>query len=66
VSNHEQLENNIMKQPTIQEIIDYASTLGLVFTVEVAQDVLDTKPEWYIGTETAQEAVDDYIEAYGA
>jgi hypothetical protein len=54
-----------MKQPTIQEIIDYASTLGLVFTIEDAQDVLDTKPEWYIGTETAQEAVDDYIEAYG-
>jgi len=55
-----------MTQPTIQSIIDYASTLGLVFTVEDAQDVLNTKPEWYIGTETAQEAVDDYIESFGA
>ena len=51
--------------PTIQDIIDYASSLGLVFTVEDAQDVIDTKPNWYLGTETAQEAVDDYLECYG-
>jgi len=51
--------------PTIQDIINYASTLGLIFTVEDAQDVIDTKPQWYKGTETAQEAVDDYLEAYG-
>lgn len=46
-------------------IIDEAEKLGYNFTLEDAQDVLDTKPSWYHGVETEAEAVADYIDAYG-
>jgi hypothetical protein len=51
---------------TLQEIKDYAASIGLTFTDEDAQQVIDTKPEWDNSVETAQEAVDDFIAAYGA
>ena len=46
-------------------IIDEAAKLGYTFSLADAQDVLDTKPEWYLGKETEAEAVADYIDAYG-
>lgn len=49
----------------IKIIIDEAYKLGYTFTEEDAQDVIDTKPEWYHGEETEAEAVEDYINAYG-
>jgi hypothetical protein len=49
----------------LNEIIKEAKKLGYAFTLEDAQDVIDTKPSWYHGEETAEEAVIDYIEAYG-
>jgi hypothetical protein len=51
---------------TLQEIKDYAASIGITFTDEDAQQVIDTKPEWDNSVETAQEAVDDFIAAYGA
>ena len=51
---------------TLKEIKDYAASLGLTFTDRDAQLVIDTKPEWCDIEETAQEAVDDFISAYGA
>jgi hypothetical protein len=54
------------KGMTLQEIKDYAASIGLVFTDRDAQLVIDTKPDWCDIEETVQEAVDDFISAYGA
>jgi hypothetical protein len=51
---------------TLQEIKDYAASIGLVFTDRDAQLVIDTKPDWCDIEETVQEAVNDFISAYGA
>ena len=49
----------------LNKIIDEAYKLGYNFTLEDAQDVIDTKPTWYHGVETEAEAVADYIDAFG-
>jgi len=48
----------------LEEIIECAYQLGYNFTWEDAQDVIDTKPTW-AGEETTQEAVADYLNAFG-
>jgi hypothetical protein len=48
----------------LNEIIKEGRKLGYAFTLEDAQDVIDTKPSWYRGEETVREAVEDYIEAF--
>jgi hypothetical protein len=48
----------------LNEIIKEGRKLGYAFTLEDAQDVIDTKPSWYTGEETVREAVEDYIEAF--
>ena len=50
---------------TLLNIIEEAKNYNMVFTLADAQDVLNTKPEWYHGEETVEEAVADYIDAYG-
>lgn len=47
------------------DIIEEAKKHNREFTLEDAQDVLDTKPTWYHGEETVEEAVADYIDAFG-
>lgn len=54
-----------MKQLNIQKIIEEAEKLGLEFTEEDAQDVIDTKPSWAEFDETEAEALEDYINAFG-
>ena len=49
---------------TLLDIIDEAKNYNVEFTLEDAQDVLDTKPNWYHGKESIQEAVADYIDAF--
>jgi hypothetical protein len=49
----------------LNKIIDEAYKLGYTFTLEDAQDVIDTKPSWYHGVETEASAVADYIDAFG-
>ncbi len=49
----------------LNKIIEEAYKLGYTFTLEDAQNVIDTKPEWFHGEETEAEAVADYIDAYG-
>jgi hypothetical protein len=44
-----------MKQLNIQKIIEEAEKLGLEFTEEDAQDVIDTKPSWAKFDETEAE-----------
>lgn len=53
------------KQLDLNKIIAEAKKLGREFTLEDAQDVIDTKPNWYHGEETEAEAVADYIDAFG-
>lgn len=57
------LEDNMSLD--LNKIIDEAYKLGYTFTLEDAQDVIDTKPSWYHGEETEESAVADYIDAYG-
>ena len=54
-----------MKTLDLNEIIAEARKYGREFTLEDAQDVIDTKPSWYLGEETVEEAVADYIDAFG-
>jgi len=49
----------------LQKIIKEADKLGYEFTLEDAQDVIDTKPNWFYDVETESEAVADYIDAFG-
>jgi hypothetical protein len=49
----------------LNKIIEEAYKLGYTFTLEDAQAVIDTKPEWFHEEETEAEAVADYIDAYG-
>ena len=49
----------------LNKIIEEAYKLGYTFTLEDAQDVIDTKPSWYHEVETEAEAVADYISAFG-
>ena len=49
----------------LQKIIEEARKLGYTFTLEDAQDVIDTKPNWFHETETEASAVQDYINAFG-
>lgn len=51
---------------SIQKIIQEAALLGYTFSVEDAQCVIDSKPDWDKTTETEAEAVADFINAYGA
>lgn len=53
-----------MKQLDLNEIIAEAKKHNREFTLEDAQDVIDTKPTWYHGEETVEEAVADYIDAF--
>ena len=46
-------------------IIEEAYKLGYEFSIADAQDVLDTKPKWAKWEETEEEAVADYINAFG-
>lgn len=48
----------------LQKIIIEAGKLGYTFTLEDAQDVIDTKPSWAKWEETEEEAVQDYIDAF--
>lgn len=50
---------------TIQTIKDCAEALGYSFDDEDAQDVLDTRPYWFSGQETVEQAVQDYLDAFG-
>jgi len=49
----------------LNKIIKEAGKLSYEFTLEDAQDVLDTKPLWFTEKETEAQAVADYIDAYG-
>ena len=49
----------------LQKIIEEARKLGREFTLEDAQDVIDTKPTWFTDDETEAQAVQDYIDAFG-
>lgn len=49
----------------LQKIIEEAGKLGREFTLEDAQDVIDTKPSWFTDDETEAQAVADYIDAFG-
>ena len=49
----------------LQKIIKEAGKLGYQFTLTDAQDVIDTKPNWFYDIETEAEAVQDYINAFG-
>ena len=49
----------------LHKIIEEANKLGYTFTLEDAQDVIDTKPNWFRETETEASAVQDYINAFG-
>ena len=49
----------------LNRIIEEAQKLGYTFTIEDAQDVIDTKPNWFYDVETEAEAVQDYIDAFG-
>jgi hypothetical protein len=49
----------------LQKIVEEAKKLGYEFTLEDAQDVIDTKPSWFDSKETEKEAVQDYIDAFG-
>ncbi len=49
----------------LQKIIEEARKLGREFTLEDAQDVIDTKPSWFTDDETEAQAVADYIDAFG-
>ncbi len=49
----------------LNKIIEEAKKLGYVFTIEDAQDVIDTKPSWFTENETEAQAVADYINAFG-
>ena len=47
------------------DIIEEAKNYNMEFSLKDAQDVLNTKPSWYHGKETVEEAVADYIDAFG-
>ena len=49
----------------LNKIIDEAEKLGYTFTLEDAQNVIDTKPVGCNKVETEASAVADYIDAYG-
>lgn len=49
----------------LNKIIEEAGKLGYEFTLEDAQDVIDTFPTWAKWEETEAEAVADYIDAFG-
>jgi hypothetical protein len=49
----------------LDKIIEEAQKLGYTFTMEEAQDVIDTKPSWFTEDETEADAVADYIDAFG-
>lgn len=49
----------------LNKIIEEAEKLGYTFTLEDAQDVINTKPPGCTKVETEAEAVADYIDAYG-
>lgn len=49
----------------LNKIIAEAEKMGYDFTLEDAQDVIDTKPSWARWEETEAEAVADYIDAFG-
>ena len=57
--------HNTIQALDLQKIITEAKKLGYEFTVEDAQDVIDTKPNWFYDVETEAEAVQDYIDAFG-
>lgn len=57
--------HNAIQALNLDKIIVEARKLGYDFTLEDAQDVIDTKPSWYHGVETEAEAVADYIDAFG-
>jgi hypothetical protein len=50
---------------TPNEIIKVAYALGYTFTLEDAQDVIDSRPSWSTTNETPLEAVQDYLNAFG-
>ena len=54
-----------MKTLDLNEIIAEARKYGREFTLADAQDVIDTKPSWEKWEETVEEAVADYIDAFG-
>jgi hypothetical protein len=49
----------------LHKIIEEAGKMGYRFTLKDAQDVIDTKPNWFYDAETEAEAVQDYIDAFG-
>lgn len=49
----------------LNKIILEAEKLGYEFTLEDAQDVIDSKPSWATWEETEADAVADYIDAFG-
>jgi hypothetical protein len=55
-----------MKTLDLNKIIAEAYKLGYTFTLEDAQDVIDTKPSWAKWEETEAEAVEDYCRAFKA
>ena len=54
-----------MKKLDLNKIIEEARKLGREFTLEDAQDVIDTKPSWAKWEETEADAAADYIDAFG-
>lgn len=50
---------------TPNEIIEVAYGLGYTFTLEDAQDVIDSRPLWSTTNESPLEAVQDYLNAFG-
>jgi hypothetical protein len=50
---------------TVQDIKTYAESLGYSFSDEDAQDVIDSRPSWFTGQETVEQAVQDYLDAFG-
>jgi len=53
-----------LQDVTDRQIIAYAKTLGYTFDKKDAQNVRNTACAWW-GTEILQDAVQDYINAFG-
>jgi hypothetical protein len=55
----------MLTDASLEQIQDCALNLGYTFSDQDAQDLKDTASDWW-GEETVEEAINDYINAYGA
>jgi len=60
-----ELGNKLLAESTIEDVQQYAAAIGFNFSGWDCEDVFNTAA-WYNGDETVAEAIEDYIDAYGA